>query len=734
MAMKIGSLFVSLFAQTDAFSKSMAGAMKDVEKFSREVKKAANDAAQIAGSLTALGGAALKLASDVSGPTKAAMDELKLSMQQAAKPVAEALLPAVREASSVIRGMGKAFAELSPETKAIVGEVFKVAAAVTAASLVVGRLAATVNLLAGVFSGTFAAIAAVGTGPLLGIVAGIGLTIGAITLLHRAWRLNWGGIQQVATDVVSTLKDVFGTLAETIGKVFDFIVDQVANFIELNLKGIDALQKAFGKKFVDVDALRAGFTGLFADLKSGAFFNEALKFGKAVGSEMGSALLEEWKLIGKELGLDDLMAKVRSIGSGAALTVGPKRPLISGSLAETRMMGFGNRIDASDAAARRAVNPELRGPRRLSQTSSVRGEDARRNFEAFQQAQQQAAEEAAQATKSSLVNTTQTFVSKLGEAGGIINNVVNAASQGGPWAAVAAALGELLTKTKSFVDVMNIAAGGLQVVTQALEPVAKTLFTALGQVLAPAFQVVAVAVQAISPVLATVAQVLGMVAPIVMLLVPVVRSLQPLLQFVADVLKAVFSALEPVFRVIFFVVQGIMIVVTAVQRGIVTVWNSLLEAIATIVDGVVALFTAGIVTNGGDFVRKGKGSVSGLDASIEELTKLNYDSAAAAAARAAADLGAKGAAEGLGDTMQKVNEAFTNLPSGFKVAAARFNADVGGYDPGFGGGGGGNITIGSITIQANDSAEAVDQLETMLVRRAFRGTGHTAMLAWMASR
>lgn len=438
---------------------------------------------------------------------------------------------------------------------------------------------------------------------------------------------------------------------------------------------------------------------------------------------MGSALLEEWKLIGKELGLDDLMAKVRSIGSGASLTVGPKRPLISGSLAETRMMGFANRIDASDAAARRAVNPELRGPRRLSQTTAVRGEDARRNFEAFQQAQQQAAEEAAQATKSSLVNTTQTFVSKLGEAGGIINNVVNAASQGGPWAAVAAALGELLTKTQSFVDVMNIASGGLQVVTEALEPVAKTLFTALGQVLAPAFQVVAVAVQAISPVLETVAQVLSMVAPIVMLLVPVVRSLQPLLQFVADVLKGVFSVLEPVFRVIFFVIQGIMIVVTAVQRGIVTVWNSLLEAIATIVDGVVALFTAGIVTNGGDFIRQGKGSVSALDASLAELTTITYDSAAAAAARAAADLAAKGATDDQRKSIEKVNEAFTNLPSGFKVAAARFNADVGGYDPGGFTGGGGVVINGDIVISGNDTNAAIDAFFAQLDRRTFRSTG-----------
>jgi hypothetical protein len=732
MALKIGSLFVSLTANTDGFAKSMGQALKDVEKFSKEVKKAANDAAQVAGSITALGGAALKLASDVSGPTKAAMDELKMSMQQAAKPIAEALLPAVREASNVLRGMGKAFAELSPETKAMVGEVFKVAAAVTAASLVVGRLASTVNLLAGVFSGTFAAIAAVGAGPLLAIVAGVGLVIGGITLLHRAWRLNWGGIQEVATDVVNTLKEVFGSLASTIGKVFDFFVDAVAGFIEMNLKSIDAIQKAFGKKFIDVEFLRAGFKGLFEDLKSGAFMSEAVKFGKTVGSEIGGALLDEWKQIGKELGLDSILSKIRGISAGAALAGGPKRPLVSGALAEGRMMGLGNMINAGDAAARRAVNPEMRGPRRINQTTAVKGEDARRNFEKFQQEQVEAAKEASEAMKSSLANTATTFVGKLGQAGGIINNVINAASQGGPWAAVAAALGELLTQTKAFVDVMDIASGGLKVVTDALEPVANTLFTALGHVLAPAFQVVAVAVQAISPVLATVAQVLEMVAPIVMLLVPIISSLQPLLQFVADVLKGVFSALEPVFRVIFVVVQVIMVVVTAVQRAIVGIWNGLLDAIGAIVDTVVALFTAGLVTNGGDFVRAGKGSVSGLDASLKEFTTLNYDSAKAAAAAAAANMGAAGASDRLKDTVDAVNESFLNVPTGFKVAAARFNADSGGYFAGGMSNANSGVNIGQVIIYANDSADAVDQLQQMIVRRTFRNTGSTAESALAA--
>ena len=193
---------VSLTAQTGEFAKGMSDALKSVERFSKEVKKAAGDAMSIGASLTAVAGGALKLASDVSGPTKRALDELSASTKQLAVPLAEALVPAVREASNVIRGIGQAFKELSPETKRAVVTVLEVGAAMTAVGAIVGKLASTVNLLAGVFSGVFSAVAAIGIGPLLGIVAAIGAVIGAIALLHRAWRQNWGGIRETTAAVV----------------------------------------------------------------------------------------------------------------------------------------------------------------------------------------------------------------------------------------------------------------------------------------------------------------------------------------------------------------------------------------------------------------------------------------------------------------------------------------------------------------------------------------------------
>jgi phage-related protein len=727
MPLKVGSLFVSLSADTGAFLKSMQPALKSVEKFSREVKKAANDAAQVAGSITTVGAAALKLASDVSGPTKAAMTELSLSMKQAAKPVAEALVPAVKEAAALLRGMGRAFSELSPETKAMVGDIFKAAAAVTAVSLVVGRLATLAGTLSGVFSGVAGAIAAIGVGPLLAVLAVIAAVAAGIAVLHRAWRENWGGMQQVVQTVAQWFADTWSTVTSFVTGLFSDMVDGLAGSMKLALNVLATGAEAMGQKDLG-RALRGSVSVVDAiakDLKSGA----AVKRIVVAAIELGKNAADGFKeRIFDELGIlfGKLKQKFGSVPlTVGPLTVGPRRPLVSGAVVEGNMMGLAGRVDASNAAARRAVNPELRGPRRLSQTTAVKGEDARRNFEAFQEAQKQAAVEAAEATKGSLVNTTQAFVAKLGEAGSIINNVVNAAAQGGPWAAVAAAMAELLAQTQAFSRVVNVAGGGLKTVAEALQPGAQALFDALSKVLAPAFQVVATAMTAISPILESVAQVLEMVAPIVMLLVPVIRSLQPLLQFLADVLKFIFAALEPVFRIIFAVVQGIMLLVTVVQRAIVGIWNGLLEAIASIVDAVVALFTAGIVSNGGDFIRAGKGSVAQLDASLAELSTIDYDAAKAAAARAAADMEAKGATDDATKSMREFAQSFTNVPSGFKVAAAQFAADAAGYSPGGFTGGGGVIINGDIVITGGDTQSALEAFWQQVDRREFRSTGFT---------
>lgn len=739
MPLKVGSLYVSLTAQTGEFAKGMQGALKSVERFSKEVKKAAGDAMGIGASLTAVGAGALKLASDVSGPTKRALDELSASTKQLAVPIAEALVPAVREASNVIRGIGQAFKELSPETQRAVVTVLEVGAAMTAVGAVVGKLAGTVNLLAGVFSGVFGAIAAIGLGPLLGIVAAIGAVIGAVALLHRAWRLNWGNIQEVTAAVVQGIKLQFTGLVQIIGKVFDWLVDQVATMIDTNLQLVERLQKAFGVQLVDTRGLRAGFQGLFADLKSGEFFNQALQFGKTVGKQVGAGVLEEWELIAKKMGFDklrkDAQAFIATLMKGAALSVGgqaiDRTKIASSAVARAKEL-----FEVIDLGIVKNL-PRQRGPSRISQTSAAEGETARRNFEQFQEEQRQrevaARQAAAQGTKDSLAGTAQQFVARLGELGSVINNVVQAGLQGGPWAALATAVMELLTRTKAFVRLMELANNGLQALQDVAEAGASAFFEGLGQVLAVVVDIASGITQAVEPVFTFFGDVLKNIATLLYPIGTILRALSPVFQMLGEGLQFALKTLRPVLDLVMYVIIGVGIALAWFVTQLGKLWNATVDAITNGFRQYISALAAG-------FPPAIRQQMEALGQQLLDTVALKQVDTAASE-KAMNELIAMGAnlekaksgPEELADALRgtaaaaaAATEAFLDVPSGYKVAAARFAADAGGLTqftmPSTAAAGSGVTINGDITVVTNDPDEFMERLR----RVEFRHTGAVA--------
>lgn len=759
MAMRIGSLYVSLTAQTDGFAKSMAAAMKDVEKFSREVKKAANDAAQIAGGITALGIAALKLGADVSGPAKAAMDEFSKSAKQAAAPVAEALVPAVKEAANLVRGLGAAFAQLSPETKAAVAETFKVAAAVTAASLVLGRLASTAQLAAGVLSGVFGAAAAVGVVPLVALAAaGLG-AIAVVVALETAWHNNFLRIQDITKSVVEAVGGYFGALASVVLKPVELIVNGIFGWVRLALQGVQKLANALGRSDVSMLA-GAGLSALDAmgstageRLKS--VFKVTVDLAAETGSTAAQLFADSWSRTFGPL-VDSMMAPFNKAMAGAKLMVGGGGQKSS---MEDRWAQWAKNQNAQAQAAQESSDRSMRANRTPDAYNLTAAERAKRRVggmlgvmtgdpgaglssaggaspEALKFARQQAAQakrlaeeqrvaadEAASAMRSSVLSTAQSFVGALGPLGGIINNTINAAMTGGPWAALAAALAGIASETQAFAQLVNQATGGLKVLTDAIGPAMTNLLGAVGNVLAPALQAVGAAFTAITPILNVVAQVVNAVAPLLVLVGYFMQMLAPLLNMLVVVLQPVIAVLEVVMRALFEVARVVMTVIGAIATGVVAIWNGIIEAIASIVDTVIAIFTAGVVQHGGEFLRGAKAATTSFDQGLMAMTTTNYDAAMAAAKKARADQEGASAAQAAAQGMNDVAGAFTNVPSGFKVAAARFNADVGGYDPGGFTGGGGVVINGDIVISGNDTNAAIDAFFAQLDRRTFRSTG-----------
>lgn len=737
MALRIGSLYVSLTAQTDGFSKSMAAALKDVEKFSREVKKAANDAAQIAGGITALGVAALKLGADVSGPAKAAMDEFSKSVKQAAAPVAEALVPAVKEAANIVRGLGAAFAQLSPETKAAVATTFEIAAAVTAASLVLGRLASTAQLAAGVLSGVFGAAAAVGVESLVALAAaGLG-AIAVVVALETAWHNNFLKIQDITKSVVDAVGGYFGALASVVLKPVEIIVNGIFGWVRLALKGVQKLGNALGRSDV---AMLAG-AGLSALAAMGSTAGERLKsvfkvtigLAQETGQVAAQLFADSWSRTFGPL-VEKMMAPFNKAMAGAKLsaTKGEAQPkLVRTSGPSALENARANTISASNQSVATAAGKGMQRGQRISQTSvAVASPEAIKAAasatEAFEASQQAASD-----MRASIFSTSQSLIGGLGKLGGIINNTINAAMSGGPWAALAAALAGIASETTAFAQLVQQATGGLKVLTDAIGPAMTNLLGAVGNVLAPALQAVGAAFTAITPILNVVAQVVNAVAPILVLVGYFMQMLAPLLNMLVVVLQPVIAVLELVMRFLFEIARWVMTAVGAIATGVVAIWNGIIEAIAAIVDTVIAIFTVGAVQHGGEFIRSAKASTASFDQGLMAMTTTSYDAAMAAAKKARADQEGASAAQAAAQGMNDVAEAFTNVPTGFKVAAARFAADVAGYDPRGQGGGAGVIINGDIIISGATAPEAIDTFFAQLHRREFRATGHASKAAMM---
>lgn len=703
MALRLGSLYVTLSAQTDGLTKGLADAMKSVEKFSKEAKRAANDVAQVAGTLSLLGGAAVKLASTVDGPTKRAVDNLENSTKLLAVQVADMLIPAVNRLAEIFRAAATAVASLDPGTKRAIASFATFTVGLLAFSKAAATVSSTVATLAGALKSIFGAIASIGIGPLLGIAAAIAGVIALVALLHRAWRRNWGGIQEATGSALNWLREAFSAFGSFVGKFWGFLVSGAEHFVMSILDAIDAVQKLTGKQLVDTGGMREGFAGMFKDLRSGAFFSEAFKFGKTVGEEIVSGIKEEWQQIAKELGLSSLFAGFKTgkpIGLGRG---GPSGPVVSGSVAASAAMRAGKvTIDTTEI--------ELALERSAREIERASNDELRARFLAEQNAQKAAKLAAAQATgnlggltKEEIERVTRDtggawkdlgeaqkttanafkrmgdqILNSLGSAGAAVQNVISAATTAGPVGAIIAGGLELLARVESFGRFLQTLEGALGRIGEFLNALIAPILDAAGAMVSVVIEGIGPLITSLAPLFEAIALPLKQLTPTLALLGLLFAGIAPILESVAGVLGAVFKALEPLFRVLFTVVRIVLVVIMGFLRAIIAIWNVVIEAIAAVVQVVLTAVTLGIgwrwAKEVADGIRAAKADDSGMVSAMDALATAGFDSANATDANAEANKKSADATNSAAEAAQKAAEALSNIPSGYKIALARFNA------------------------------------------------------------
>jgi hypothetical protein len=760
MSLQVGSLYASLTASTSGWNKAMEGALKTAEKFAKDMKRLSGEIASAGAAITAVGAAAVAMAQAVDGPTKQAMDGLHKSTQLLAVQVADMLLPAIRSLAEMMKTAAGVVAGLSPHTKEMISTFAVIAVQVAVAA----KAFSVFSSLAGSVIGLSRALLAVAA-PLAGIALAVGAVVAVVILLHRAWRKNWGGIQEATQSVLEWLRSGFGQLANFMGGLWNFMVDGAAKFIDGLLKVGEAIERITGKK-LGVAGMREGFAGLWKDLKSGSFFSGAFEFGKSLGAQIGTAASEELSLIMSELGFDKLLSQGKTIGLGRGM--GPKSPITSGAAAGPGLEAM--RAAKAMEALRRAVDLDVAsverheaslidaergvkkwlssldaGPAasgvaigRLGMNTSTAlgmggggaiGEQRRQEDERNMSAEEKKKKAWSDATNADSWGEAQKILNKglsgatnfgttlelwgrrmgpqlaaagkqiLGAVGELVGSIVEGAKSGGVWGAIIAMFLEIVKKTASALEFLGIAMEFVEQIAAMVEPLVAPIFEALTNVLGVVTQIVAPVFEALGPLFKAIFALIESLYPVLYSIGDVLAALSPIIELIGNVVGIIFKSLEPVFAII----SGVLKVVATVILGIIIFLNEIAAAL-------------------GDTAARDE--AERLKKKVDKMWTMDADASARAAG---ATLDNAAAQEKAAEAASKVAASLSNVPSGYKIALARMNADMGITGTAYGGGGGGttvniygDITTDSSTVEA--LAEDAKK-EAARERGQQRGTG-----------
>lgn len=687
--LRLGSLYVSLRADTGAFAKGMAGAMKDLEKFSNAAKKASAEVAKVSAVMAGIGVAALRMASSVDGPTKTAMAGLEGSTRLLAVQVADMLLPAVRELTAMFKTAAGVVAGLDPELKKQISSFAVMAVQVAVAAKAFSLFSGVAANVFGVLRAGFAMVAAVGMGPLLGIAAGVGIVIGAVLLLHRAWRKNWGGIQEATSEVLEWLRSAFGQLATFFGKVWDFLVAGAADFVEGLLSVVDVMQQVTGKTLIDTNGMREGFSGLWGDLKSGSFFSKAFTFGKSIGEQLVDGIKEEWAAIKGELGFDKLFKPGAPIASGRGMGE-PTEQVGSMEAEAAKAEGAMKAIAVSFLASEISANE--------SEMAAKRQAEAARAAAAAAAKMKQDADAAAKRVAATFKTVAGSVTGALGEVGNLINTAMSAAASGGPWAALIAMIMEVVKRTASALEFVGTAMNFVEQLSTMIEPLVKPIFDVFTTILGMLSNALGPIIEALKPFADSFVSSIENLLPIFAALGPLLQSLAPILDAVGTFVNNFTKALKPVFDLI----GGIIKVIASVIFGFLIFLN---EIAASLGD-----------TKARAEADKLKGQLDAMWAPGATELAIAEGEAAGAAMRNA------GAQDEAAKSAKKAAENLSNVPSGFNLANARYQSDMGitSSNAYGGGGGGGDTTVINGDVNVTSDADTVKDVAADAARQRRR--------------
>lgn len=650
MALKVGSLYVRLTADAAPLIRGLSGAIKAVESFAKQAKQVSGAIGGVANAMVAMGGASIALAASVDGRTKASVQQLEGATKSLAIQIADILAPALREATALFHRAAGVVAGLSPEVRASIANWAVFAVELAAASKVVQVLSSVIGPLGGAIRATLGVVASVGVPTMVAFAAGVGVLVGVVVLLHKVWRENWAGIQQATADALAWIQDAFSGFTSFMKSVWDWQIDRVASFVNALLAAGETLERVIGKD-LGVAGMKEGFAGLFKDLKSGAFVSEGVKFGKAVGSAVVDGFKAEVGQISRELGLGKLFAQLSGAGGAvrAASGGGPTR-LVSG-IAGAGLGVVSTRMPDAKEGSRISSGPQAA----ISSAAQIT------------EAAERAAAEFERAMAAMRATMAQSLLAATGELGAVISRVASAGAQGGPWSALLQVFLELFQQTEAWGRMLGTFGYALKRIGEMVGPLVEAIGPPIEKLVAVVVELLAPLFKALGDVFGVIGQVIEDIVPILEPIGAIFAAVGAIISAIGSILKAVFVILKPLFEAVFGIIKAVASIVLGIIGGLIDVWNWIVEAIAGLAD----------LVGGGDEIRKAKADKTDINEAMAALNDSTYESAKANAANTKATWDAAQANKEAAGAAVSVAESFQNVPSGYKLALARFGSTAG---------------------------------------------------------
>lgn len=291
-------------------------------------------------------------------------------------------------------------------------------------------------------------------------------------------------------------------------------------------------------------------------------------------------------------------------------------------------------------------------------------------------------EEKARQQASATDDLVNHFTAKLGKLGDVISVAQKGAQAGGALGAIGAVALELLSSTEEFQQIVSQFDG---------------MLSSLGTALTPVLEVVRQVVGAIGPIVAVLGRLIGsflrllnafldvtfigdLLAPLVNLVVILLEPIAQLAQGFASLFEGL-NVLEFAVKIVATILNSVSLVILGVIRGVQGVFNFILQTVRDIVAFIginTSWFDTQLVNNAN--------AMADTDAKMRRIWNdiSNPNAAGGASTGGGAstlDGGLKpvvvettNSIEKLGQAADEVTEQLLNVPSGYKVAAARFMA------------------------------------------------------------